>query len=278
MKIRSDFISNSSSSSFIVVLDKNYKFEKFIKDVSRSCIQNGQDWSKSELTELKNKNIRNLDYCLNTFELIYLGYLEIEYKKHEYVKPISDSDTDAKYEWEYAQDIVTNIRNGFIPDDENNPDLVKIIKANKNKIVLKERECIVSPVIPREDMWHYRDHFSDTPENFDGKCYISSICEDAINKYKQNIFDSPLSDLYEITLDTVLNTKDLISAGKKIYLDKWMNLEDLEKRLRDGNRIFYIRMNQGGDGFSHTAIYALGGWDADFNRYANCEILASLGD
>lgn len=124
-------------------------------------------------------------------------------------------------------------------------------------------------------MWHYRDRVDDNP---DGKCYIDRLCSDAMKSYEKNILDERPSDLFEITLNTVLNTKDLIAAGKKVCLDKWIDLDDLEKRIRNGERIFHIRMNQGGDGISHTAIYAIGGWYADFNKYANCEILANLED
>ena len=75
MKIRSDYVSNSSSSSFVVVLPKDYEFKKFIKDVARGCVAK-PDWdgyTKEDIDRIKDMNIRNLDYCLNTHELLFLG-------------------------------------------------------------------------------------------------------------------------------------------------------------------------------------------------------------
>ena len=54
MKIRSDYVSNSSSSSFVVVLPKEYEFKQFVKDVARSTISNpDSDYDKKFLKELK---------------------------------------------------------------------------------------------------------------------------------------------------------------------------------------------------------------------------------
>ena len=61
MKIRTDYVSNSSSSSFVVVLPKDYEFKKFIKDVARGCVAN-PDWdgyTKEEIGRIKEQNIRS---------------------------------------------------------------------------------------------------------------------------------------------------------------------------------------------------------------------------
>ena len=58
MKIRTDYVSNSSSSSFVVVLPKDYAFKKFIGDVAQSCVDSPIDGYTNEDIELiKDDNI-----------------------------------------------------------------------------------------------------------------------------------------------------------------------------------------------------------------------------
>ena len=80
----------------------------------------------------------------------------------------------------------------------------------------------------------------------------------------------------EVTMNSILNTQDLIAEGKEIELPSWcQDLEAMKKRIEDGDRLFCIEMNQGGDGQNMGAIYALNGWDSDFNRYAEVEVLGT---
>ena len=78
------------------------------------------------------------------------------------------------------------------------------------------------------------------------------------------------------SMNTILNTQDLIAEGKEVELPHWcQDLEALKKRIENGDRIFCIEMNQGGDGQNIGSIYALNGWDSDFNRYADVEMLGT---
>ena len=64
--------------------------------------------------------------------------------------------------------------------------------------------------------------------------------------------------------------------GEEVFLDNWCkDLDALQKRIDEGQRLFGLTMNQGGDGMSQDTIYALDGWDSDFNKHANVEILHS---
>jgi len=77
-------------------------------------------------------------------------------------------------------------------------------------------------------------------------------------------------------MNTILNTQDLIAEGKNVRLPNWASdLDALKKRIEDGDRIFCIEMNQGGDGQDIGSIYALNSWDSDFNKYANVQVLGS---
>ncbi len=94
-------------------------------------------------------------------------------------------------------------------------------------------------------------------------------------KNRDNLFSREnCMGICEITMNTILNTQDLIAEGKNLRLPNWAsNLDALKKRIENGDRIFCIEMNQGGDGQDIGSIYALNGWDSDFNKYANVQIL-----
>ena len=55
----------------------------------------------------------------------------------------------------------------------------------------------------------------------------------------------------------------MIAAGYNIELDDWMDLDKLDKMLQDGDQIFSIRINNGGDGVDEDALFTFGGWDGE---------------
>ena len=222
MKIRSDYVSNSSSSSFVLVLPKDAELKKFIKDIVRSCTRNPEyDISKEDKKELNDFNRINLEYCMRTYELLFLG--EIEEMSGEY------------------------------------------------------ETCLTGITTTRSTMEYrmMRSPYRKKDAKGDRKRRTEAILEYA--RDEERSLSSTRSGIYEITLNTIRNTEDLIAEGHKVVLDKWESRlmgAEMKDRLSKGDRVFAVQMNQAGDGRTDTSVYALSGWDSDINHYANAEVLS----
>jgi hypothetical protein len=156
-----------------------------------------------------------------------------------------------------------------------------ILNQTEDKIEYKEPHSVSGVTVNRRTMeytfgvpdWKIRDGRKDETK----KLAVEALVEAAkTSDSYSRFFSGDTSEIYEITVDTIKNTELLLEAGYKVDLDKWCSdLGALKKRLENGDRIFGITMNQSGDGMSEDTIYALDGWDSDFNKYANVEILHS---
>lgn len=223
MKIRSDYVSNSSSSSFVLVLPKDAELKKFIKDIVRSCSRNPEyDITKEDKKELDDFNRINLEYCMRTYELLFLG--EIEEKTSEDYEAYLTGITTTRSTMEYRM---------------------------------------------------MRSPYRERDAEGDRKRRADAILEYA--RDEERSLSSTRSGIYEITLNTIKNTEDLIAEGHKVVLDGWESRlmgEEMKDRLSKGDRVFAVTMNQAGDGRTDTSVYALSGWDSDINHYANAEVLS----
>ena len=270
MKIRFDFVSNSSSSSYIISCKADY-VDHFIKDLVRSCSSKHKNkWHDPDLAK---QNERILNFCFNSFELMFLGNLVVETKK-------------VKYDFEYFKNQYKEFSNFDRNPNDGFEDYKKILKKIKckkaEKWEIKEfgRD---KKILGKDAYWHFIDeeirdivldkdscayelkryHFKDDNGNDipDDQKTIDERIETILKIAKEKLNDDfrikTMSSIetYEITLDTIANTKELIAAGYNIKFDENEDLESFEKRLKDGNRIFCLRIAYSGDGYGTFHIY-----------------------
>ena len=272
MKIRFDFVSNSSSSSYVISCKADY-VDRFVKDLARACTDrhSKDEWHDPNLAK---RNERILDFCFNSFELMFLGDLtlgtqsvryDLEYFKNE-CKEFDYDERDPKKEFENYK--------GYLRD-------IKCKKAEKWEIEEFGRD---KKILGEDAYWHFIDndvrgividkdsscyelkryHFKDDDGNeipdeqktIDDR--VKTMIEIAESKFNENFTSARTMtsiDTYEITLDTIANTRELIAAGYKIKFDENEDLDEFEKRIKDGHRIFYLRIAHSGDGYGTFYIY-----------------------
>lgn len=260
MKIRTDYVSNSSSSSFVVVLPKDYEFKKFIKDVVKGTVAiKDDDWKPEDIADTKARNLRNLDYCLNTHELLFLGSLVTNYVRRT-IKGKKKVKEWLENEKKFSQYDFHKTR---------------LLEESEDKLVVEFPQSVRGITVPhtvmegsvRQWQWGGRDDPKTRP------AVVEAIMECASTPFVRYTREDH-SGLYEITLNTILNTEALLEAKKELVLDKrCSDLGKLKKVLAEGNRIFGIEVHHEGDGQDSTSIYALGGWDSDALKYANVQVL-----
>jgi len=267
MKIRIDFVSNSSSCSFVIAIGKNFPFNDFIRETCDGCLKHADDDDNALfLTEQNEFNNAVLNFHLRASELVYLGGLKVGNVQSIVTK-----------EDEYFPYIKNDIAKQALSNDEH------VVENTDDRVIIKTNDVIYGMAIPKHkvDYVTMEYHWND-----DYKCDIEKQknAAKAIAEFAKNYSDSKTdykcrydSSTYFISRNTIWNTRALIAAGYEVELEKWMDLDRLDKMLQDGDRIFGIRVNNGGDGVDEDALFTFGGWDGEdvFKNMSGIEILDS---
>lgn len=269
MRTRADFVSNSSSSSFVVACQKQY-LDDVIKDLSRACCSGSRKYNK----DLKKRNSTILDFCLHTFQLAFLGELLLETKKEEYSieafkkmwsdSAVSKEDDFYKKEWEHYKADLEKIRLGKHISPWVKRDYELDTYDPTTDTAVHYEKVYVKDVVVSNDVMEYsfkRYHFAGASADSDEtiRDRVKTLIKFAKSKKRRDWrededFTSGI-DIYRITQDTIANTRDLISQGWQVDLEKWQDLDALEAKLGGGDAVFYVRIAHSGDGYGDFYIY-----------------------
>ena len=272
MKTRTDFVSNSSSSSFVVACKKEL-LKDIAKDLARACVNKRDKYHDKELSK---NNQCILDFCLKTFQLVFLGELLLETKEEtyslDYFKRIwaIPTTTNAEEEWKRYKSILESIKSGKEKDswvkkayDLDEYDAETDTAKHFEKIYAKD--IVVSNNTMKSDFNRY--HYSNGPDSEETiKERVQRIIDFAKDKVKRDLREAEdcfeAIEIYQITKDTIDNTRNLISQGYKVELEEWEDLDRLDAKLDSGESIFYVRIAHSGDGYGDFYIYCEDGADS----------------
>lgn len=289
MKIRIDFVSNSSSCSFVVAIsnEAQYKLNDFIKDIVKDCATcKDTDYriDKEEIKKLNVFNTRNLEYHLNSSELLFLGTLKLCDKTYTVTRPnpknySTDNIID---EYKYKLGSFERLQKDIKKESFGKETGEKVIEANDDHIVISYPVYASGIAFPSMNMTSFTCHYhwiDPSQEKKEDRKHAAKRIMQLMNMIKGydygDLYYFINTHTYFISKETIWNTRALLENNAELIFEKWEDLDALEKRLNEGQRLFVIRQNNGGDGWDNDAIYALGGWDSKFADKATAEILWS---
>ena len=268
MKIRSDFVSNSSSTSYVIACKMQY-LDAVLKDLSRACTNKHDSYHNKGLAK-RNQGI--LDFCVKTFELVYLGDLVVDTKDEvyslKYFKKLHCKKDFAVKEWESYKAKVTGkvALNPWdeIKDDEYDQETDTIVHHEKTYA----RDVVVARSVMESHFKRYQ--YDNTPDpqdvvDFRVKEIVKLAKAVAASENSPNAADPYLAigqiDIYQITQETIDNTREILDHGYEIEFDEWEDLDRLEAKIKSGDALFVVTITHGGDGYGEFYIYCEDGAD-----------------
>lgn len=285
MKVRLDFVSNSSSTSYVIACKMQY-LDAVLKDLSRACTNRYDPYHDKGLAK-RNKNI--LDFCTRTFELAFLGGLVIETRDEvydlEYFKKLYSDNTyyscdTALKEWNNYKDKVLG-KVQLSPWDNVKDD---VYDSKTDTIIHHDKKQVRGVVVAHEVMESRfrRYHFGTSPDPKDvvdlrvkeivelAKAAAAGLDDSAAAPY------SAVSsiDTYQITQDTIDNTRELLEYGHELMFEEWEDLDRLEAKIKDGDALFAVRIARQGDGYGDFYIYREDGADG-LNGISGIEVVTA---
>ena len=271
MKTRNDFVSNSSSCSFVISVEHSdsYSINDFIDDIAKSCVEFHTNEDDATIQYVVESNKNNLTRHLMSSELLFLGNVKIGSKINTILKAdnpclfsaMSISVSDPEFTKYSRKTIVSHTPESIVLDCP--------IETAGFSVPSSKMQMITN--------YDYSKAIDDEIDSI--KCDVAKSIVDFAKqcKTKPNICDengiSIKSCLYFISKRTIWNTYALLHAGYELSM-----IDDLrlyERKLNDGYSIYAIHQNHGGDGMDNGTVYALGNTIAPFKDHTKYEVLNS---